>query len=146
MNQHEPELMSPSSHLEAMSWFDHPDAYSIHIQEAPTTRAVGDDGRAYVTRGQATSAGVVKSIQAMGGCLFLKHDDVPRHYSPGVATTCKQCIEDNGVRKQTVDEHPPLEQARSSSRRVILHAQLHCIFDLSVKGEYRASAKSASGW
>ncbi|CAL8084693.1 unnamed protein product [Calicophoron daubneyi] len=58
----------------------------LETQEAPTRRAVEDDGQAYARRDQATSAGIVKSVQTMNGCLFLKHDFVPRHYSPCVAT------------------------------------------------------------
>ncbi|CAL8079413.1 unnamed protein product [Calicophoron daubneyi] len=117
-----------------MSWADHRAASSSHTQEAPTRRTVEDDGQACVARGQAIPTGAVKSTQTIGGCLSLKHDAVPRHYSHGVATRCEQYLEDSGVRRQTAGEHPLLEQARSRRHRAIPHAQLHCIFDLSMKG------------
>ncbi|CAL8089511.1 unnamed protein product [Calicophoron daubneyi] len=116
-----------------LSWDDYCAASSSHTQEEPIRCVVEDDGLAYVTRDQATSAGVVKSTQTTVGCLFPKHDAVPRHYSPGVATKCVQFFGDNGVRKQTAGERPPLGQAKSRSHRAMPHAQPHCIFDLSVE-------------
>ena len=146
MNRHEPEQMNSSSHVVAMSRIDHhADSYT-HTQEALTRRVVGDNGWAYAANGQATSAGAARLLPTMGSYLFLTHDAVPPHYSHDAATRCGQCFGDNGVQKQTAGEHPLLGQARSRSRRALLLAQLHCIFDLSMKGEYRAYARGALGW
>ena len=53
-----------------------------------------------------------------------------------VPTTCDQCFGDNGIRKQTPRQHPPLQQARSPSRRPISHTQSHCTLNHSPSPHY----------